>query len=61
MLKRLPIAVAQIKAGNISENVLTEIRQIIYSLYPEKEVAKKVYLLYNEFNKFIKQNGFLYL
>ena len=33
MLKRLPIALAQIKAGNNSENVLNEIRQIVYSLY----------------------------
>ena len=43
MLQRLPIALAQVKAGNISENLLNEIRQIIYSLYREKEVAKKVY------------------
>ena len=33
MLKRLPIALAQIKAGNNSESLLNEIRQIIYSLY----------------------------
>ena len=33
MLKRLPIALAQIKAGNISENLLNEIRQIVYSSY----------------------------
>ena len=33
MLQRLPIALAQGKAGNTSENLLTEIRQIIYSLY----------------------------
>ena len=33
MLKRLPIALAQIKAGNNSENLLNEIRQIVYSLY----------------------------
>ena len=33
MLQRLPIAIAQVKAGNTSENVLNEIRQIIYSLY----------------------------
>ena len=30
MLKRLPIALAQVKAGN---NSLNEIRQIVYSLY----------------------------
>ena len=29
MLQRLPIAVAQVKAGNISENLLDKIRQII--------------------------------
>ena len=32
MFQRLPIALAQVKAGNISENLLNEIRQIIYSL-----------------------------
>ena len=31
MLKRLPIALAQIKAGNNSESLLNEIRQIVYS------------------------------
>ena len=33
MLERLPIALAQVKAGNTSENLLNEIRQVIYSLY----------------------------
>ena len=33
MLQRLPISLAQLKAGNISENLLNEIRQIICSLY----------------------------
>ena len=33
MLQRLPIALAQVKAGNASENLLNEIRKIIYSLY----------------------------
>ena len=33
MLQRLPIAPAQIKAGNNSESLLNEIRQIVYSLY----------------------------
>ena len=41
MLKRLPIALAQIKAGNTSESLLNEIRQIVYSLYRSKEVTKK--------------------
>ena len=43
MLQRLPIAFAQVKAGNTSENLLNEIRQIIYSLYRAKEITKKVY------------------
>ena len=43
MLQRLPIALAQIKAGNNSENLLYEIRHIIYSLYQSKEITKKVY------------------
>ena len=43
MLRRLPIALAQVKAGNTSENLLNEIRQIIYSLYRAKEITKKVY------------------
>ena len=33
MLQRLPIALAQVHAGNNSENLLNEIRQIAYSLY----------------------------
>ena len=41
MLQRLPIALVQVKAGNNSENLLNEIRQIIYSLYKSKEVSKK--------------------
>ena len=36
MLQKLPIALAQIKAGNNSESLLNEIRQIIYSLYQAK-------------------------
>ena len=42
MLKRLPIALAQLKAGNNSESLLNEIRQIVYSLYRSKEITKKV-------------------
>ena len=36
MLQRLPIALAQVKAGNNSESLLNEIRQIVYSLYESK-------------------------
>ena len=43
MLQRLPIALAQVKTGNNSENVLNEIRKIVYSLYQSKEITKKVY------------------
>ena len=43
MLKRLPIALAQVNAGNNSESLLNEIRQIVYSLYRSKEITKKVY------------------
>ena len=43
MLQRLPVALAQVKAANTFENLLNEIRQIIYSLYREKKVSKKVY------------------
>ena len=43
MFQRLPIALAQVKAGNTSENLLNEIIQIIYSLHREREVTKKVY------------------
>ena len=43
MLKRLPIALAQVKAGNNSESFLNKIRQIVYSLYLSKEITKKVY------------------
>ena len=43
MLKRLPIALAQVNAGNNSESLLNEIRQIVYSLYRSKEISKKVY------------------
>ena len=42
-LQRLPIVLAQVKAGNNSESLLNEIRQIIYSLYQSKQITKKVY------------------
>ena len=43
MLKRFPIALAQVKAGNNSEILLNLIRQIVHSLYRSKEITKKVY------------------
>ena len=42
MLQRLPIALAQVKAGNTSENLLNAIKEIMYFLYREKEITKKV-------------------
>ena len=63
MVQRLPIALAQVKAGNKPENLLTEIRQIIYSLYLVyslnwviKKLLKK--RQYSEFNKSIVQNEY---
>ena len=41
MLQGLPIALAQVKAGNNSESLLNEIRQIVYSLYQSKQITKK--------------------
>ena len=43
MLQRLPIALAQVKAGNSSESLLNKIRQIGYSFYKSKETTKKLY------------------
>ena len=43
MLQRLPIALAQVKGGHTSENLVNKIRQIIYCLYHAKEITKKVY------------------
>ena len=41
MLQGLPIALAQIKAGNTSENLLNEIRQIIILCIEQKKLLKK--------------------
>ena len=43
ILQRLPTALAQVKAGNNSESLLDEIRQIVYSLYKSKQITRKVY------------------
>ena len=43
MLQRLPITLARAKAGNNSESILNEIRQIVFSLYQSKQINKKVY------------------
>ena len=43
MFPRLSIALPQVKAGNNSENLLNEIRKIVYVLYQSKQITKKVY------------------
>ena len=43
MTPRLPILLAQKKAGNNSQKLNNEIRQIIYSLYSSKNMSKSVY------------------
>ena len=43
MLSRLPISLAQLKAGNNSEKLKSEIRQILYSLYRSKKRTKQLY------------------
>ena len=40
MLQTLPIVFPHVKAGNTSENLLNEVRQIIYFLYQAKEITK---------------------
>ena len=43
VLQRLLIALAQVKAGNNSENFLNKCIRIVYSLYQSKEITKRVY------------------
>ena len=43
MLSRLPITLAQLKAGNNSEKLKNEIRQLLYSLYRSKKLTKTIY------------------
>ena len=43
MLTRLPIAFAQIQAGNNSQKLKNEIRQLLYSLYRSKKISKIIY------------------
>ena len=62
MLQRLPIALAQVKAGNNSESLLNEIRQIVCSFYQSKEITKKYTItksnLFN--NERIKDGHYIY-
>ena len=43
MLSRLPVSLAQLKAGNNSEKRKNEIRQLLYSLYKSKELTRNVH------------------
>ena len=43
MLSRLPIPLAQLKAGNYSEKLKNEIRQLLHSLYGSKKLSKTIY------------------
>ena len=43
MLSRLPITLAQLNAGNNSEKLKNEIRQLLYSFYRSKKLTKNVY------------------
>ena len=42
-LSRLPITLAQLKAGNNSQKLINEIRQLLYSLYGSKKLTKAIY------------------
>ena len=43
MLQRLPIALAQVKADNNSQNLLNKTRRIVFFFYQSKVITKKVY------------------
>ena len=43
MLSRLPISLVQLKAGNNSEKLNNEIKQLLYSLYRSKTLTKAIY------------------
>ena len=58
MLGRLPITIAQLKAGNNSKKLLNEIRQLLYSLYRSKKLAKTIYN--NLINAIYKNRNNLY-
>ena len=58
MLSRLPIFLAQLKAGNYSGKPKNEIRQLFYSLHRSKQLTKQPYkslTLFKDGNYFYKQ------
>ena len=44
MLSRLPISLAHLKAGNNSEKLKNETRQLLYSLYRSKNKKQKTFI-----------------
>ena len=43
MLTRLPISLAKLEAGNNSEKLKNEIRQLLYLLYRSKKLSRAIY------------------
>ena len=43
MLSWLPITLAQLKAGNNSQKLINEIRQLLHSLYHSKKLTKTIH------------------
>ena len=43
MLSKLPITLAQLSAGNNSEKLKNEIRQLLHSLYRSKKLTRQLY------------------
>ena len=43
MLSRLPISLARLKAGNNSQKLKNETRQLLYSLYRSKKLTKQLH------------------
>ena len=43
MLNRLPLSLAQLNAGNNSEKLKNELRQLLYSLYRSRKLTKQLY------------------
>ena len=43
MISRPPISLVQLKAGNNSEKLKNEIRQLLYSLHRSKNLSKTIY------------------
>ena len=60
LLQRLPIALAQVKAGNNPESLLNKTKQIVYSLYQSKEITKKVYNNIIKSIKILKNGYYIY-